>query len=260
MQSADEDFITELVSSARDSIREGYYSVKGRRRATRNSLKGALLKGGGLPIIAEVKFRSPAEGILAKSGDAARRAREYERGGAVAISVLTEPKHFLGNITDLVTVKKSVKVPVLMKDIVIESIQLEAANVAGADAVLLIETIFERGLGGAGLGPMISRAHSLGLEVLLETHTEAEYASAIKSDADVVGINNRDMESLKVSLDTSKRILGRYRSPKPVVCESGITSREQALELRMMGADAVLVGSALMNSGDPGAFLRELVG
>lgn len=260
LQRTNEDFIVELARSAKFSVAEGYYSLRNRARVERRSLVGSIAECKVLPVIAEVKFRSPAEGVLREGGDAADIARRYQAGGAAAISVLTEPIHFMGKISDLTRVKKKVSVPVLMKDVVVDPVQVRAADLAGADAILLIMSAFDRGLAEVELGEMISLAHSLGLEVLLETHTEAEYDAAATSETDIIGINNRDMKSLGVSLDTSRRILSNHRHTKPVVCESGIRTKGQAVALRKLGADALLIGSALMRSTEPEAFLRELVG
>jgi indole-3-glycerol phosphate synthase len=212
-----------------------------------------------MPIICEVKFVSPVEGRLRADSDVGEIATAYERAGAIAVSVITEPKHFGGDLDYLAEVKKRVNIPVLMKDVVIDSAQIEAAARLGADAVLLIEGIFERRLAGLHVDEMIQVAHSSGLEVVLEVHTEFEYQAAIETKADIVGINNRNLESLDVSLETSRRILTRYPRPKPVVSESGLKSREDLLALRSLGADAFLVGSALMKSPDPSAVIRAML-
>ena len=138
-------------------------------------------------------------------------ARAYERGGVSGISVLTEPRHFEGDIRYLPLVKKSVKVPVLMKDIIIDPVQIDAGAEMGADAVLFIAAIFMNRLAKVSLEEMFSRARSRGLEVLFEAHTENEFMFALESEADVVGINNRNLDTLEVSLETSKSLLARAR-------------------------------------------------
>ncbi len=218
--------------------------------------------------IAEIKFTSPAEGRLRPAGDVGKIAKSYERGGVSGISVLTEPKHFDGDIRYLPLVKKAVKVPVLMKDVVIDPVQIDAGARMGADAVLFIAAIFANGLARAGLDEMFSRAHDAGLEVLYEAHTEGEYARALESEADVVGINNRNLDTLEVSLSTSKRLLAAGRGTrerlkksgrdKPVISESGIKTRRDIDELRGLGADGVLIGSAFMKSADLEEKVRSL--
>lgn len=259
MQKANKGFIARLARSAELNIADGYYLVE-RVQFPRRSLKQAILKSKRIPLIAEIKFKSPAEGRLRESNDVGSIARAYERGGVAGISVLTEPRNFDGNIGYLPVVKRAVNVPVLMKDIIIDPVQIDAAERAGADAVLLIMAIFARGYSRMGLDEMISHAHKRGLEVLLETHDDAEYALAFKTEADLVGINNRNLENLEVSLETSKRLLDGSTHLKPVICESGISTREQMLELRALGADGFLVGSAIMKSNDIEEKVRSLTG
>jgi len=275
MQSRKDDasFIFTLARSAAQSISEGYYGDLGDALGTRlehRSLKDSILRSKFTPLLAEIKFTSPAEGKLRPAGDVKKIARSYERGGVSGISVLTEPKHFDGDIRYLRLVKESVKVPVLMKDIVNDPVQIDAAAHMGADAVLFIAAIFMNRLATVSLEKMFSRAHIRGLEVLFEAHTEDEYMFALESEADVVGINNRDLDTLEVSLATSKSLLarGRHRrerlrmmgKDKLVISESGINSRQEIDELLGMGADGFLVGSALMKSADVEAKVRSLTG
>ncbi len=259
MQQAGENFLGELVEAARARVARGYYAID-EVRAERRSLTGALKRGDRVPIIAEVKFRSPSEGKLAEAADAALVAAAYERGGASAVSVLTEPEHFDGSMEFLPRVKGAVGVPVLMKDIFVDEAQVVAAARGGADAILLIAGVFEGKGGGSNAERLIRSAHSRGLQVTLEVHDRAEYESAMKSEADVVGINNRDLRTLRVSLETSEAILMGGAHSKPVVCESGISTRAEVDRLRKLGADGFLVGSALMKSGDPTKLLGELSG
>jgi indole-3-glycerol phosphate synthase len=258
MQPSGDDFIGTLVASARKTISEGYYRV-GSAGTPKRSLGSALKAAKGLPLITEVKFRSPSEGMLKPKTDVREIARRYQRGGAAAISVLTEPKHFDGRLEYLTAVKRSVDIPVLMKDIVIDPVQIDAAEKVGADCVLLMDAIFRAGLSGFTLDHMVQHAHEKGLEVLLEAHTEEEYAEAVQTGADMVGINNRDLRTLQVSMDTSRNLLRKIGHPKTVVCESGFSKPSELLELRALGADAFLVGSALMKSGDPEVAVRSLV-
>ena len=253
--------MTELAESSRKTLSEGYYEV-GESGFPVRSLSGALRGADRTPIIAEVKFRSPAEGPLRSPGSVAEIASAYERGGAAGISVLTEPKHFAGRLDYVTVVKRSVSLPVLMKDIVIDKVQIEAASSVGADAILLMVSLFTAGLTTESLPRMIDHAHDHGLEVLLEAHTDKEFRSSLESEADIVGINNRDLDTLKVSLNTSRRLLRRRydKRSKPVICESGISRRDEVVELLGLGADGFLVGSAIMKSGDIEGKLRSLVG
>ena len=237
----------------------GRYEVD-RHPSPRRSLRRAIAATNFLPIIAEVKYRSPAEGPIRRAEGAAGMARLYARGGAVAISVLTEEKHFEGRLEFVPDVKNAVGIPVLMKDIFLDPVQIDAAERIGADAVLLIAGLFTRALSAASLQEMIAHSHSRGLEVLLETHTAEEYLMAGQTEADLVGINNRNLDTLEVSLDTSYRLLGSYPRVKPVVCESGIKTRKEAVSLIKAGANALLIGSTLMRSRDPTESIRRLAG
>ena len=259
MPSTSESFIFKLAKAAESNIADGYYEVKS-HDLPRRSLKGSILRSKHTPLIAEIKFTSPAEGRLRSVGDVRAIARAYERGGVSGISVLTEPKYFDGDIGYLPLVKQASKVPVLMKDIMIDPLQIDAGAKMGADAILLIVSIFAHKLARASLDEMLSYAHSRGLEVLLEAHTEKEYEVALGAGADVVGINNRNLGSLKVSLETSKRLLKRGPHGTPVISESGIQNRDQILELSSLGANGFLVGSALMRSRDLELKVKALTG
>jgi indole-3-glycerol phosphate synthase len=259
MQRPNRNFIYTLAESARKTVSEGYYRVD-EVNLPHRSLAAAIRSSKRIPIITEVKFRSPAEGSLRDRDDPAEIAAKYERGGATGISVLTEPKHFEGSIEYLVRVKKAVSLPVLMKDIIVDPIQVEAARRIGADAVLLMASIFSAGLSDLPLDAMTDLAHSKGLEVLLEAHTRDEYLAAIHSSADVIGINNRNLETLEVSLETSRLLLREGKASKTVISESGLSRRSELLELRSLGADGFLVGSSLMRSKDIEEAVRELAG
>lgn len=259
MQRPNESFVLTLARAARKSLAEGYYGVE-ETRLPHRSLRAAFSASKRTPIITEIKFRSPAEGSLRSHTSVSDIARAYERGGAAAVSVLTEPNHFEGRIEYLPEVKRSVAIPVLMKDIIVAEAQVEAARKVGADAVLLMATIFDQRLSDTSLERMIRCAHDNHLEVLLEAHTPEEYRASLESEADLVGINNRDLKTLEVSLDTSRDLLKRYPHKVPVICESGITSRTEILELSSLGADGFLVGSALMRAEDVEAAVRTLTG
>lgn len=266
-------FVHTLARSAALSLKEGYYrraAAAPVRGLTHRSLGGSIKACKVVPLIAEIKFTSPAEGSLRKPGDVERIARSYGRGGVCGISVLTERRHFDGDLRYLPLVKRSAKVPVLMKDIIIDPAQVHAGVAMGADAILLIASIFTEGLAKVSLDEMLASAHEDGLEVLLEAHTEKEFLFALGSGADIVGINNRDLDTLKVSLETTRKLLaagGARRAmlreegvDKPVISESGITSRGEMDELRALGADGFLIGSALMKSEDVERRVRSLTG
>jgi len=201
------DFLDTLAQDARKTISEGHYKASTPPLSPPVSLKEAILGSRRVPIITEIKVASPSLGTIRKDFDPEGVARAMERGGAVGISVLTEPRHFKGSLASLTRVRRAVRLPILMKDIILSPVQLEVASKVGANAVLLIEALFERGYCEYGIHEMIAQAHSKNLEVLLETRNEDEFRSAINSDADLIGINNRDLGTLRVDLGTTKRIL-----------------------------------------------------
>jgi indole-3-glycerol phosphate synthase len=223
-------------------------------------LKKAILESNLCPIIAEIKPASPSAGTIRKDVEAEKLAQAMEKGGAVGISVLTEPKHFNGSLDLLAKARKAVKLPILMKDIILNPVQIEAVSNVGADAILLIQALFDRGYCSCDVHEMMAEAHSRKLEVLLETHNEQEFRFAVDSDADVVGINNRNLATLSVNLTVTQQILKRNeKKGKIVVSESGVKTPADIRFLRECGADAFLVGSALMLAGDVEAKVREFV-
>jgi len=254
------DFLDKLARDAKATIDDGYYEGSWRTATPLVSLKEAILKCANAPVITEIKATSPSKGTIRASFEAGKIAQAMERGGAVGISVLTEPKNFKGSLKSLFETRRAVKLPVLMKDIVINPKQLEAASKAGANAVLLIQALFDRGYCECTIEEMITKAHSENLEVLLETHSLEEFRFAVQSDADLVGINNRNLGTLKVDLNVTKQILENSETNgKIVVSESGIESPADISFLRECGANAFLVGSAVMLAEDIEIKVRELV-
>jgi len=241
------DFLDVLARDAKETINEGYYAVSTQISTPSISLKKAILKSKNIPIITEIKVASPSLGTIRKGVNPKKVAVAMENGGAVGISVLTEPKHFEGSLVSLIKVRKAVKLPILMKDIIISLTQLETASKIGANTVLLIEALFERKYCECDLHEMIAQAQSKNLEVLLETHNEDEFQSAINSDADLIGINNRNLGTLKVDLEVTKKILEKNDAHKKiVVSESGIKTPADLHFLRGCGAHAFLIGSTIM--------------
>jgi indole-3-glycerol phosphate synthase len=258
MQQAGESFLRKLAEAARARVDSGYYEIGEGSGTKKVSLLGSLTAKDRIPIIAEVKLRSPAEGRFLGSSDIRRLAEAYERGGAAGISVLTEPEHFDGQLGYLAMVKEAVGLPVMMKDVVVDPAQVEAGRRAGADAVLLIAGIFAEGMARGELDDVVELAHREGLEAVVEVHDEGELDIALSGDTDIVGVNNRDLGTLSVSTKVSENLLRKGPFAKPVICESGISTRNEIESLRSLGADGFLIGSALMKSRDPESTLREL--
>jgi len=206
-------------------------------------------------VIAEIKRSSPSAGKIAEA-DPAARARAYEAAGAAAVSVLTEPLHFDGSLADLRAAHLAVGVPVLRKDFLVHPSQVIESRVEGADAVLLIAAA----LSGAELKALIAAAADLGLDALVETHSEVDLEKALATDAPVIGVNARDLQTLRVDASRALALLGRVPEDRIAVLESGIVSRADVERAGAAGASAVLVGEALMRAEDPAAALRELRG
>ena len=254
------DFLDILTRDAQETVDSGYYRILKSTPKTQVSLKQAILACKVNPVITEIKAASPSAGTIRANIKANEIAQAMQKGGAIGISVLTEPKHFNGSLQTLAYAREAVEIPVLMKDIIICLEQIEAASRMGANAVLFIEALFERKNTEMKIDRMISFAHSKGLEVLLETHTEAEFLNAIETDADLVGINNRNLATLKIDLNTTKKILEKHRNPvKTVISESGITKPKDLQYLRSCGAKAFLIGSAIMLTDDIEAKVKEFV-
>jgi indole-3-glycerol phosphate synthase len=254
------DFLDVLAQSAKATINSGYYEALEATAPSHVSLKRAIRETKNAAVITEIKAASPSAGTIRKNVNAGKIAESMQKGGAVGLSVLTEPKHFSGSLRSLVEARKAVALPILMKDIVLSPVQVEAASKAGADAVLLIEALFERGYCEFGIEEMIARAHSEGLEVLLEAHTAEEFRSAVRTHADLVGINNRNLATLSVDLEVTKRILERNGAEgKIVVSESGINTPADLRFLRGCGAHAFLIGSAIMLADDVEKKVKEFV-
>ncbi|MEX0992632.1 MAG: indole-3-glycerol phosphate synthase TrpC [Solirubrobacterales bacterium] len=209
----------------------------------------------GISLIAEYKRRSPSAGDLpGGSRPVEEQVSAYERGGAAAVSVLTEGDHFGGSIADLRAARAATDLPLLRKDFVIDRYQLFEAAAAEADAVLLIVAA----LAPEPLAELYEQARRLDLDCLVEVHDEDQLGIALGVDADVIGINNRDLTDLSVDVNRTFELLSDVPAGKIVVSESGITSRDQIDRLEQVGVDAVLIGEQLMRSGDPESLCREL--
>ena len=254
------DFLDALARDAKATIKAGYYEHLTEAVTEPVSLSSAIQRSQHAPVIAEIKGASPSAGVIRQDFSAGKVASAMAKGGAVGISVLTEPKHFNGSLVNLVKVRVAVELPVLMKDIIVSPRQLEAAARTGANAVLLIQALFDKGYGELDVHEMIEAAHSRNLEVLLEAHDDEEFQRALASDADLVGINNRNLASLEVDINVTRRILEKKPDANLiVVSESGIRSAADILFLRKCGAKAFLVGSAIMSAENVEEKVREFV-
>jgi indole-3-glycerol phosphate synthase len=216
----------------------------------------ALSEGTGIRLIAEVKKASPSKGVIRADFDPVKIARTYEHSGASCLSVLTEQKFFQGKLEYLGTVRKAVGLPLLRKDFIIDEYQIHEARAAGADAVLLIAACLDRNQ----LQDYIGIAKGLDLDALVESHTYKELDKSLLAGAVLVGINNRDLTSFTVSLQTTLDLLKDIPEDRTVVSESGIKTREDVTRLQQAGVDAILVGESLMREQDVEKKVKELLG
>jgi indole-3-glycerol phosphate synthase len=214
----------------------------------------AAIAGPSVRIIAEVKRASPSAGQIRSDADPAAVARAYEQAGAAAVSVLTDCRYFSGSLADLRAVKTAVRLPVLRKDFIIDPYQVYEARAAGADAILLIAGTMP----AEGLGTLRGLAAALGMAVVVETHTDADVRDALAAGARIIGINNRNLCTLAVDLDVTRRLRPRIPPDVVVVSESGIETAGDVQRVCAAGINAVLVGTALMANPDPAAALRVL--
>jgi len=253
------DYLDVLARDAKVTLAEGYYETANKTSAPSVSLKKAIFENKQNAIITEVKAASPSRGTIKTGFNPSEIAKAMESGGATGISVLTEPKHFSGSLGYLTKVRQTANLPILMKDIILNPVQIEAASKLGANVVLVIKAVFDRKYCELSLEEMISQAHKKDLEVLLETHNATEFRSAIQTDADLIGINNRDLRTLKVDIKTTQKILNATSTDKVVVSESGVMNSSDLLFLRNCGAQAFLIGSSIMMADDIEKTVKEFV-
>jgi indole-3-glycerol phosphate synthase len=231
------------------------------RRAASRTPRGddflsALSKRGRSNVIAECKRRSPSRGVLAAQYDPVAIARQYEAGGAVAISVLTEPTFFDGALEHLTAVRQAVTLPLLRKDFIVDEYQLLEARAIGADAALLIVAALEQ----ADLIRLQKRAWELGLAALVEVHDDEELSRAVDAGAQIIGVNNRNLRTLAVDVAASRRLGARIPANVVGVSESGLTSRADLEELAGQGYRAFLIGERFMTAPNPAQAIAELIG
>jgi indole-3-glycerol phosphate synthase len=231
------------------------------RRAAQASPAGhrfehALGAQGRVNVIAECKRRSPSKGVLMTEYDPPAIAAKYERGGAAAISVLTEPTFFDGSLEHLRAVRAAVSLPLLRKDFIVDEYQLLEARAAGADAILLIVAALDQ----AALARLQARAADMGLAALVEVHDENELVRAVDAGARVVGVNNRNLRTLQVDVDASYRLAARIPRDVVAVSESGLQSGDDLERLSSAGYRAFLIGERFMTDPDPVAAIQALVG
>ncbi|MGI0028872.1 MAG: indole-3-glycerol phosphate synthase TrpC [Nitrososphaera sp.] len=251
--------IKRLADNSFRAIDEGAYECKHASAHDPLSIKKAILSCPHAPLIAEVKFASPSQGQIRGRSGPAELATAMTEWGAVGLSVLTQPYVFEGSIEYLAAIRKAVTVPLLMKDIIVSRVQIDAARKTGADCVLLIKTVFDRDLAEESIENLAEYAAKKSLSVIIEVHTDGEFAQVLKSKQDLIGINNRNLDNLQIDISNTERLLSTHGKGRSIIIsESGIATPEDIRYLRRAGADAFLVGTSIMETADIGVKVREL--
>jgi indole-3-glycerol phosphate synthase len=223
------------------------------RARTPKPFANALRRSSGLAIIAELKQASPSAGVIRKETDLAGRIRGYEKGGAAALSILTEEEYFHGSPAILELARKESSLPLLRKDFMLDPLQIDESRAMGADAVLLITTLLDPAL----LGEMLAHAKDAGLDAMVETHDEHDLEKALKADARCIGVNHRNLRTLQMDMSISRRLLPKIPKDRTVIVESGIHNPAELESFRHLGAHAALIGETLMRDPNAEAIVRK---
>ena len=254
------DILKKLVLDVKNSIKTGYYDDIIPVKKNKYSLKNEVLKNK-ISIISEIKFASPSAGIIRDfKEDPVKIAYSMQNGGAIALSILTEEKNFNGSLRTFSNIANNIQMPLIMKDIIFTKKQIDAGKKVGADAILLIYTIFRDKYTNKRLEDLIDYAHNNNLEVILECHNKDEFNEALTIDADIIGINNRDLKTFNTSLNTTKKILENQKhANKCIISESGIESYSDIQDLLNYNVNGFLIGSSIMSSNNIETKLKELI-
>ncbi|MDE1813981.1 MAG: indole-3-glycerol-phosphate synthase [Thaumarchaeota archaeon] len=250
--------LEKLAKNSQKAISDGVYKINYKTPKSKQNLVNQIKNNKHASLITEVKFSSPSLGNIRDVSDPVFIANQMVEGGAVGLSVLTQPYLFNGSPDYFTKIRKKIKIPLLMKDIVVDKIQIDAAEKLGADVVLLIQAIFDKKF-AKDIDDFVSYAHKRNLLVLLESHTKKEFIESTKTHADILGINNRNLDTLEIDLGTTKSILKNRDEKRIVISESGVESPKDIKFLDKCGADAFLVGSSIMKSKDIKGLVSELV-
>ena len=253
-----QNILRKLVNNSRAAIDDGVYDVDADLQQSNKDFIQIIKTHPHATLLTEVKFASPSLGKIRTITNPISIANQMIAGGSKALSVLTQPHLFNGSPEYFMQVRQAVDVPLLMKDIMIDKIQIDAAKMIGADFMLVIQSLFDQGY-LKDIDGFIDYGHKQGLEILLEVHTKKEFENALKTDADLIGINNRNLDTLEIDLKTTEVILEGYENTRSILSESGIETQEDIQYLRKYGADAFLIGSSIMKSDNIEEQVRQLV-
>ncbi|MBT3329405.1 MAG: indole-3-glycerol-phosphate synthase [Nitrosopumilus sp.] len=253
-----ENILKKLVNNSQIAIDDGVYDVDVNLQKSEKDFKQIITSNPHATLLTEVKFSSPSLGKIRTIGDPSNIAKQMIAGGSKALSVLTQPHLFNGSPEYFIKVRNAVDVPLLMKDIMIDKIQIDTAKKIGADYMLVIQSLFDQKF-LTDIDEFIGYGHKQGLNILLEVHTKEEFQNALKTKADIIGINNRNLDTLEIDLKTTELVLSDYDDSRLILSESGISTSEDIRYLKKCGADAFLIGSSIMKSDNIEEQVRKLV-
>jgi indole-3-glycerol phosphate synthase len=250
--------LQKLFDNSHKAISDGTYEITQSIPKSEIDLIQSIQQNKHASLITEVKFSSPSLGKIRKVSDPVQIAQDMVDGGAKALSVLTQPYLFEGSPQYFMQIRRQVKIPMLMKDIIVDKVQIDAAKKIGADYMLLIQSLFDQGF-LKEIDEFIDYGHKNGLKVLVEAHTKSEFANSLKTKADLIGINNRNLDTLQIDINTTKTLLEGFDNHRIIVSESGIETPQDIQFLQKCGAGAFLIGSSIMKSEDIKENVRSLV-
>ena len=253
-----ENILRKLVNNSQAAIDEGVYDVDVKLQKSDKDFLQIIKTNKHATLLTEIKFSSPSLGKIRTLSDPSSIAKQMIAGGSKALSILTQPHMFNGSPEYFMQVRQAVDVPLLMKDIMIDRVQIDAAEKIGADYMLVIQSLFDQGF-LKDIDEFIKYGHRKGLKILLEVHTKQEFQNALKTESDLIGINNRNLDTLEIDLKTTERVLEGYKKTRPILSESGIETPEDIQYLKKCGADAFLIGSSIMKSDNIEEYVRKLV-
>ena len=253
-----QNILKRLVVNSQTAIDDGTYEIDANMDKSNKDLIQIIKNNPHPTLLTEIKFASPSLGKIRTLTDPASIAKQMIAGGSKALSILTQPNLFHGSPEYFMKVRDAVDVPLLMKDIMIENIQIDAAEKIGADYILLIQSLFDQGF-LKEIDEFIEYAHKKELKILLEVHTKQEFVNALKTETDLIGVNNRNLDTLEIDLKTTETVLEGYEKSIPILSESGIETSEDIKYLKKSGASAFLVGSSIMKSENIEEQVRKLV-
>jgi len=253
-----ENILRKLVNNSQMAIDDGVYDVDTDLQKSSKDFIQIINTNPHATLLTEIKFASPSLGKIKTLTDPASIAKQMIAGGTKALSVLTQPHLFQGSPEYFIKVREAVDVPMLMKDIMIDKIQIDAAKKIGADYMLVIQSLFDQKF-LSEIDEFIDYGHKQGLQILLEVHTKQELENALKTEADLIGINNRNLDTLEINIKTTETILSGVEKSRPILSESGINTPKDIQYLKKCGAGAFLIGSSIMKSDNIEEQVRKLV-